>query len=50
MHRTRDSSRHAEDQSALSEFIGESGFNRDGICTEPGFPRTLGQVENEKPY
>jgi hypothetical protein len=33
---------------ALSEFIGESGFNRDGICTEPGFSRTLGQVENEK--
>ena len=37
-----------EDRSALSEFIGESGFNRDGICTEPGFPRTLGQVENYK--
>jgi hypothetical protein len=35
-----------EDRSALSEFIGETSFNRDGICTEPGFPRTLGQVEN----
>jgi hypothetical protein len=39
-----------EDRSALSEFIGEFGFNRDGIFTEPGFPRTLGQVENVNPY